>query len=76
MTFGRYLRDTRRSQRLPMSALASQTGISPAGLLDLECNRRGPSYDEVQQLAVALQRTEAEVLREAGFIGSRRAPAL
>ena len=71
MTFGRYLRETRRRQQLPLSALATQTGISPAGLLDLESNRRGPSYEEVRRLAVALQRPEAELLQQAGFISGR-----
>jgi transcriptional regulator with XRE-family HTH domain len=73
MTFGHYLRATRRGQRLPMSQLAAETGISPAGLLDLECNRRGPSYEELQRLAAALHRPQEELLREAGVIGGKRA---
>jgi transcriptional regulator with XRE-family HTH domain len=59
-----------------MSQLAAQTGISPAGLLDLECNRRGPSYEELLRLAAALQRPEEELLRQAGLISTKRASAV
>ena len=76
MTFGRYLRETRRRQQIPLSQLAGRTGISPAGLLDVECNRRQPSYAEVQQLAAALGRPEAEILQSAGFIGANRPRAV
>jgi transcriptional regulator with XRE-family HTH domain len=72
MTFGHYLREVRRGRHLPISQLAERTGISAAAISELECNRRGPSYAEVQLLARALSLPEEEVLRRAGIIGARR----
>jgi transcriptional regulator with XRE-family HTH domain len=74
MTFGHYLHETRRRQQIPLNVLAELARIPRETLLDLESNRRGPSYTEVQQLAAALQRPEMEVLERAGIIGVSRAP--
>jgi transcriptional regulator with XRE-family HTH domain len=62
MTFGQYLRDTRRAHQLPLSQLAKCVGLSQQALQDMESNRRLPAYPEIQQLAMALRRPEAELL--------------
>jgi transcriptional regulator with XRE-family HTH domain len=73
MTFGHYLRETRRGQQMPLTQFAERVGISAAELLDMECNRRSPSYTELKCLAAALERPEIEVLQHAGIISARSA---
>jgi transcriptional regulator with XRE-family HTH domain len=69
MTFGAYLRETRRRHQLPLGQLAACTHLSREALQDLETNRRTPSYAELLQLAMALRRPEAELLERAGLVG-------
>jgi transcriptional regulator with XRE-family HTH domain len=76
MTFGHYLRETRRGQHIPLTQFAERAGIAADNLVELECNRRGPSYAEVKQLAAALERPETEVLQRAGIISARSGPAV
>jgi transcriptional regulator with XRE-family HTH domain len=73
LRFGQYLRETRQMHRMPLSQLASCTRISKDTLQDMENHRRMPSYSELQQLAMALRRPEAELLEHAGIVRSLNA---
>lgn len=76
MTFGTYLRATRRKHQFTVTRLAACVGLPTRVVQDLESNRRLPSYGELQRLAMALRRPEAELLEQAGIIGSRRPVAV
>ena len=60
-SFGDRLRALRKTRKLSARALASQIGISPSYLCDIELGRRFPAGEVLEKFARALMRSQKEL---------------
>ncbi len=68
MSFAMYLRQLRHARQMPQSRLAVALRVTPKSLVELESGRRVPTIQELQQLAIALNVAERELMIQAGYL--------
>lgn len=70
-TLGEILRDARVGLDISLRALAKKLGLAPSYLSDIENDRRVPSEDVLEKLAVELKLEFDDVMALAGRVGDQ-----
>ena len=68
-SFGETLREARVKKDISLRSVASELGITPSYLSDIENDRRVPSEDVLQQLAARLDLDFDDLMAQAGRFG-------